>query len=243
MRVGVRFPHVSDDALGRLGVLAVDLRRRMYDFIRQRRAPVSREEAAAAAGISRNLAAFHLDKLVDAGLLKAHYARPAGRGGPGAGRPSKLYEPADDEVQVSIPERHYAIPGEILLQALERRRPHEDARAAVERVAHERGLALGHGTRRRHRRALEAPEHVLRDCGFEPYIDTDGALRLRNCPFHRLARRSPVIVCGMNRALIEGLLEGMGDRTSRALLEPRPEECCVAVRGRGGMNGDQGRGR
>jgi predicted ArsR family transcriptional regulator len=224
---------MSDDALSRLGVLAVGLRRRMYDFIRERRAPVSREEAAAAIGISRKLAAFHLDKLVDARLLKAHYARPGGRGGPGAGRPSKLYEPGEDELQVSVPERHYDLPGEILLAALETRRLEEEARAAVERVAHGRGLTLGQKGGRRHQSAVTALQDVLRDCGFEPYIDGDGALRLWNCPFSQLAQRSPEIVCEMNRALIEGLLEGMGDRTSRALLEPRPDECCVAVRGLG----------
>ena len=63
-------------------MLADDLRRRMYEFIRRADGPVSRDEAAAAVGISRKLAAFHLDKLVDAGLLEARL-RP-GRPGCGA---------------------------------------------------------------------------------------------------------------------------------------------------------------
>src|SRR4029078_11433197 len=69
-----------------LAALDDDLRRQMYLEIRQRRRPVSREEVAEAVGVSRKLAAFHLDKLVDRGLLVATYARPPGRGGRGAGR-------------------------------------------------------------------------------------------------------------------------------------------------------------
>jgi predicted ArsR family transcriptional regulator len=97
-----------------VGTLADDLRRRMYLFIRDRGRPVSRDEAAEAVGISRKLAAFHLDKLIEKGLLKAHYTRLSGRSGPGAGRPSKVYEPAEVEVAVSIPSRSYDFAGRIL---------------------------------------------------------------------------------------------------------------------------------
>ena len=219
-------------AFGRLSVLTDGLRRGMYDFIRQRRLPVSREEAAAAAGVSRKLAAFHLDKLADAGLLEAHYARPPGRGGPGAGRPAKLYQANHNvEVQVSVPPRHYDIAGEILLEALETMRPEEDPKAAAERVAYERGAEVGHNAPRdQSTRAAALTEEVLRRRGFEPYTYSDGVLRLNNCPFHRLAQRSPEIVCAINRAFIEGLLRGVGDARGRALLEPRPNECCVAIR-------------
>jgi hypothetical protein len=96
-----------EHALEAVGTLADDLRRRMYLFIRDRGRPVSRDEAAEAVGISRKLAAFHLDKLIEKGLLKAHYRRLSGRSGPGAGRPSKVYEPAEVQVAVSIPSRSY----------------------------------------------------------------------------------------------------------------------------------------
>lgn len=51
-------------SLTTLAVLGDEQRRRMFDFIRQERHPVTREEVAATLGISRKLAAFHLDKLV-----------------------------------------------------------------------------------------------------------------------------------------------------------------------------------
>ncbi|MBK5228026.1 MAG: winged helix-turn-helix transcriptional regulator, partial [Actinobacteria bacterium] len=92
---------------GAVAALEDDLRRRMYLFIRSQGRAISRDEAAEHVGISRKLAAFHLDKLVERGLLTAHYARLPGRTGPGAGRSSKLYEPSELEVNVSIPERRY----------------------------------------------------------------------------------------------------------------------------------------
>src|ERR687894_219788 len=98
-----------------LGALQDDVRRRMYLFIRAAGRSVSRDEAAREVGISRKLAAFHLDKLVDRGLLEADYARPAGRGGPGAGRPAKVYEPSSLELVASIPERRYDLAGGILV--------------------------------------------------------------------------------------------------------------------------------
>ena len=78
-------------ALNGLSHLDDPLRRQLYEYVTECDGPVSREQAAAAASIGRTLAAYHLDKLADAGLLTISYQRPAGRGGPGAGRPAKLY--------------------------------------------------------------------------------------------------------------------------------------------------------
>src|SRR5918911_20308 len=53
----------------------------------------------------RDLAAFHLDKLVEAGLLEASFRRLGERRGPGAGRPAKLYRRGAGEVAASLPPR------------------------------------------------------------------------------------------------------------------------------------------
>lgn len=111
-------------------------------WVRTEGRAISRDEAAEHVGISRKLAAFHLDKLVGRGLLTAHYARLPGRTGPGAGRSSKLYEPSELEVNVSIPERRYDIVGEILVAALEQDSK-ESAREAATRIAREKGHAIG----------------------------------------------------------------------------------------------------
>jgi predicted ArsR family transcriptional regulator len=114
MRVAVGSVRADPGTLSTVAVL--DLRRRMYEFIRRADGPVTRDEAAAAVGISRKLAAFHLDKLVDAGLLEAGFARPPGLRR--AGRTSKVYAPADIDVQVSIPPRDHAVLADILVCAV-----------------------------------------------------------------------------------------------------------------------------
>jgi predicted ArsR family transcriptional regulator len=226
-----------ESAAAAIGALEDQARRRMYLFIRDQGHPVSRDEAAREAGISRKLAAFHLDKLVERGLLKAHYARPSGRGGPGAGRPSKLYEPAEGEVSVSLPERRYDFVGRILVDAIASQSPEESSSEAARRVGREAGEALGRDLRRAGHlrpagpeRAVSAARGALRELGFEPNEGPRGELTLRNCPFHALAQRAPALVCGLNQAFVDGLLRGLGNDTVEAVLEPQPGQCCVKLR-------------
>ncbi len=219
-----------------LAALDDQLRRRIYLFVRAAGRPVTREDVAIAVGISRKLAAFHLDKLLDRGLLTAHYARPPGRSGPGAGRSAKMYRPSDVEIEVSIPERRYDLAGELLVEAIERESPGRPARETAIGVSGERGLAVGEGVRRAEglgrpgpERTLSAALAVLEEHGFEPYREA-GGVRLRNCPFHALAQRAPDLVCEMNRAFVDGLLRGMGNEGVAAVIDRRPGECCVALR-------------
>src|SRR3954471_10756756 len=74
-----------------VALLDEPVRRRLYDWVVAQGHPVGREEAARALGIKRPLAAFHLDRLTEAGLLDAGYERLTGRMGPGAGRPARVY--------------------------------------------------------------------------------------------------------------------------------------------------------
>jgi predicted ArsR family transcriptional regulator len=229
-----------EHSINAVGALADDLRRSMYLFIRSKRRPVGRDEAAEAVGISRKLAAFHLDKLVEKGLLKAHYTRLSGRVGPGAGRPSKVYEPTEVDVAVSIPSRSYDFAGQILVDALAGLTTR--SRDAVPASAREQGVTLGRQVRRERRlrtvspkKALSVAQEVLHDHGYEPYLDEQGWLRLGNCPFHALAQQSVEIVCGLNQAFIAGLLSGLGSKELGATLDPQPGECCVRVSARGGV--------
>jgi predicted ArsR family transcriptional regulator len=229
-----------ENAIEAVGTLADDLRRRMYLFIRDRGRPVSRDEAAEVVGISRKLAAFHLDKLIEKGLLKAHYARLSGRGGPGAGRPSKVYEPADVEVGVSIPSRAYDFVGRVLVSAFEQSSAR--SRDTVGTAAREEGLVLGNRIRRERRlqsaspkRKLAVARQLLYERGYEPVLDEEGELRLRNCPFHSLAQQSVEIVCGLNQAFISGLLSGLGSDELDAALDLQPGQCCVRIQSAGAV--------
>ncbi|HKY51120.1 MAG TPA: helix-turn-helix domain-containing protein, partial [Candidatus Limnocylindria bacterium] len=90
-----------------VAVLDEPVRRSLYLYVARQADAVSRDEAADATGTSRENAAFHLDRLVEAGLLEASYRRLGGRTGPGAGRPSKLYRRSHRELSVTVPARRY----------------------------------------------------------------------------------------------------------------------------------------
>jgi hypothetical protein len=79
----------------------------------------SPDEAARAARISRSLAGFHLDRLVEQGLLETSFRRLSGRTGPGAGRPAKLYRRSSRQVEVSLPHREYELAARILATAVD----------------------------------------------------------------------------------------------------------------------------
>jgi hypothetical protein len=45
-----------------------------------------------------------------------------------------------------------------------------------------------------------------------------------------LARTHRELVCGMNLAFMEGVLEGLGVSGIHATLDPQPGRCCVTLR-------------
>jgi predicted ArsR family transcriptional regulator len=221
-------------AIGSVSVLSDDSRRRMFAFIRRAGRAVTRDEAAASVGISRKLAAFHLDKLVDAGLLRAYYAAPGGIRR--VGRRPKVYEATGAQITVSIPERRHELLADLLLDAVLTGGAGESAARAAVRAAEERGRRMGEAAREELRpgrlgpeRGLTACEHLLDRYGYEPVRETPTRLRLRNCPFHPLAARAPDLVCGMNRAFLGGFLDGLRVGGVRAVLAPEPGECCVRL--------------
>jgi predicted ArsR family transcriptional regulator len=220
--------HEIDD-VGRLAALDEPIRRRLFDYVRHSPGPVGREDAAEAAGIGRSLAAYHLDKLAEHGLLTATYRRPEGRRGPGAGRPAKLYSAAHSELSVSVPARDYEFIARLLAESAEADQSGESG-ATLRAVAVRAGsqLASGLGDPPPDASLVE----VLEKRGYEPFEDEAGTIRLRNCPFHRLAANHRDLVCGMNQALLEGLLEALQRDDVTASLEPEPGRCCVAIRAR-----------
>ncbi|MFI9627295.1 helix-turn-helix transcriptional regulator [Streptomyces sp. NPDC052042] len=223
-------------SLSTLAALGDATRLRMFEFIRQTRLPVTREEVANSLGISRKLAAFHLDKLVAAGLLQARYDTSTGIRK--VGRRPKVYEPVAEAIAVTIPERRYGMLADVLTEAVLTEAEGESARAAALRVAHQRGQALGEAERERVRpgrlgaeRGLSVAAETLEDFGFEPERATPTLLRLRNCPFHPLAAKAPDLICAVNQAFLAGYLHGLGSDRTTAVLAPRPGSCCVELRG------------
>ena len=211
------------DALDAIAGLADGVRRTLYRFVAAQPDPVGKDEAAAHAGISRSLAAYHLDRLAADGLLAVTYSRRGGRRGPGAGRPAKLYGVARTEVAVQLPPRDDTLLARLLAAAVEA----DDSgatRAVLEREARVEGARAA---------AERGDEHepltdVLAQRGYAPCA-ADDEIRMRNCPFHHLVDEHRELVCGLNLALLDELV-GVLDAGYRADLDPTPDSCCVVLR-------------
>ncbi len=209
-------------ALAVLSHLDDPLRRWLYQYVAECDGPVSREQAADAAKIGRTLAAYHLDKLADAGLLAISYRRLTGRRGPGAGRPAKLYTRAAQEMTVSVPPRDYELLARLLVASVE-----HDASGAVREAVNDAALEAG---RRAGGEAGGDLAAALRDRGFLPEADDDGRIVLRNCPFHLIAQDHKDVVCELNLRLVEWVIAACADPRAHAELDPGPDRCCVVVR-------------
>lgn len=216
-----------------LSALSEPVRDRLYRFIRAGGRPVTREEAAVGVGISPKLAAFHLEKLLAAGLLEAAASSGEGRRRT-AGRSPKLYSISDRDFSVTIPPRRYEFLGEILLEALDGMDGRSANRALV--AAARAGRASGQRIRAEKRlgrvgpeRALGAAEEFLAEAGFEPHRSDPQTLVMKNCPFRTLAQRWPELVCEINHAYLESLVEGIGSERVAAVRRPPNGTCCVAL--------------
>jgi predicted ArsR family transcriptional regulator len=217
-----------DRDLASLGILGDPVRRALYLHVVRAPDAVGRDQAAAAVGVSRSLAAFHLDRLVEEDLLEADYRRLSGRAGPGAGRPSKVYR-ARREISVAVPQRDYELAARLLVEAV---RPDQPGLSeAAHREGRAQGEAAGRGMRgRRTRRAQSAAAvALLEDRGFSPALGRDGRIRLGNCPFDALAAARPDTICRLNLALLRGILEGLGIEHLEASPRPRNGACCVVL--------------
>ena len=225
------------DPVAAIALLDEPTRRRLYELVVASGDPVGRDQAAAALGVSRELAAFHLDRLVQAGLLETVFRRLGSRKGPGAGRPAKLYRRSAADIAVSLPPRDYRRAAEILEDAVARV---DDPAVidAVSRAARARGETVGEaakssaGGRPSRRRQRSALVELLRDGGYEPIVGPgDETIRLHNCPYHELAQRHRDVTCGMNLAWAEGIVSGLGVTGLTAVLAPEPGSCCVVFEG------------
>jgi predicted ArsR family transcriptional regulator len=223
------------DDLFAVALLSEPVRRRLYTYVRERHEPVGREEAARDAGISVKLAAFHLDRMADAKLLEVGYRRLSGRVGPGAGRPAKVYTTSQRRFSVAIPQTGYALAASMMAAALSEDYSASDGSSALEQVATTVGERLGADIRAQARTKgarREAVQRSLEQLGFEPQLQDSGELALRNCIFSELTTSHRELICGMNAALVRGLL--FGARLPSLRVEGRSEEsgCCVRIVGR-----------
>lgn len=223
------------DPVASIAALNEPLRQRIYEYVTAHRGGVNRDDTAEAIGVARSVAAFHLDKLLEVGLVEVEYKRPAGAGGPGAGRPAKWYRRAGKELALSLPCRRYDLASAILAEALERAAETPmDPKAAIQQVAAEEGqrigrtIALQAGKTARGHKVQHRLMDLLAENGYEPHLES-GVITLANCPFHRLADQHRDLVCTMNLTLLRSATEAAGIPNDSAKLDPAPARCCVTL--------------
>jgi predicted ArsR family transcriptional regulator len=228
---------VADDFASQvtgIGALVEPVRRELYLYVVAQPEPVGRDQVAAGTGLPRHVVKFHLDKLVDEGLLETEFRRLSGRQGPGAGRPAKLYRRTAREVAVTLPERHYELAGQILAAAIEEAAGDgQPVLTAVARAAAAAGRRIGSQVRTTNRMdptasSLEAVAEILASHGYEPRVQVDRVF-LANCPFHALAKQHTALVCDMNLEVITALADEVGHTDVEVQLDPAPDRCCVAL--------------
>ncbi|UUL77726.1 transcriptional regulator [Pseudarthrobacter sp. Fe7] len=174
--------------------------------------------------MARSTVSFHLDKLVQDGLLAVEFHKPAGRAGPGSGRPAKMYRPVGNEVGASVPDRNYDLAGELMAAAIE----------ATQAEGGPVGESLRAVAFRKGRELAEAStgwEEFLADAGYQPEPDGEGGYLLPNCPFHRLSRAHAAVVCDMNGAFLRGAAAGCGSPEDRVAPAAGPGHCCARITG------------
>ena len=226
-------PLDAADDLRAVGLLADPIRRRLYDYLRERDEPVGREEAARHARIKARLAAFHLDKMADAGLLDVEYRRLSGRAGPGAGRTAKVYSVSSRSFSVLIPQTRYALAASMMASALSAGVPRADGPESLEDVATTVGGGIGDEIRQQTQTGSARREAVwskLEQLGYEPRAEESGEWALRNCIFSELSASHRELVCGMNAAFVAGIVSGARLPSLRA--ERRREAwpaCCIRL--------------
>lgn len=233
----VTTPTELEQRIAAIAALDQPIRRDLYRLLSASDRWVTRDEAAAALGVARSVAAFHLDKLADSGVVEVRFERTSGRRGPGAGRPSKLYRPAADELAASVPARSYDLAGSVLASAVaESTRTGAPVGDCLRTAAHASGRDIGEEASAAVAAASNAEERrqavidVLARHGYEPEVRPGEEIVLTNCPFHRLAEEHRQLVCGMNVDFLTGLLDGIGSSIGlSARFHPEPGYCCVRI--------------
>lgn len=215
--------------ISKVGALTDPIRRALYHFVAHQPGSVSRDQAAEGVDVPRHTAKFHLDKLVDEGLLITEFRRLTGRSGPGAGRPAKLYRRVRNEISVSLPRRRYDFASQVLADAVERALVGTPIQQALTDAVREGARAVTEGWPRAGGTELEQVEALLSRLGYEPRVDA-GAIKVRNCPYQQISAEHPALVCPMNREFVEAAAHELGC-TGLAVESAGPGTgCCVRVR-------------
>ncbi|WP_323096423.1 helix-turn-helix transcriptional regulator [Intrasporangium sp. YIM S08009] len=215
-------------------------RRTALDLLRQqavaggRRSPaMTASEVADALGVHVTTARFHLELLVENGLVASTYVRA------GVGRPRKVYVATPVDALVS--REAFRAFAQLLSRSWSSAGPGADGTSEEAGERWVAGRTAGD--------ALPPPAattpgawlgkvglavDLLDEWGYEPEVRTTDRgrtveLTLHDCPFLAMARQHPDVVCGIHRGLVRGTLAAVGEADADVELRPFvTERSCVA---------------
>lgn len=202
-------------------------RARVLAILQDAGTPLGVADVASRMGLHPNTARFHLDGLVDSGLVDR---MTESRDEPG--RPRALYSARPGSTQAG--QRSYRLLAEILTSYLASQTP-KPGKAALEA-----GFTWGRYLAERpppYQRtdtasATEQLVHMLDEIGFDPEAQGSGRKReilLHHCPFREAALEHQEVVCSVHLGLMQGLLAELDSPLVAESLEPFVEpSLCVA---------------
>jgi predicted ArsR family transcriptional regulator len=205
------------------GALAAPARVAVLDHLRACPQPLDAHAVATATGQHVTTVRFHLDVLIEAGLVTASRQQPRGRG-----RPRTLYAPSFQDG--GAPGGAYRELAGVLAANFDttparRRRRAERAGAdwAAQRLGPEPEPTPSSAEARRRVTGMFA------EMGFDPEPAPGGRVLLHDCPFRDTARAHPEVVCAAHQGLLTELLARLDPTRTVPILEPfaQPGVCVI----------------
>ena len=185
---------------------------------------LSAAEVGAALGLHVTTARFHLERLVDAGVVASVHRRGA------VGRPRKIYVDAR-AARPGLASQEALLAFTELLTSAWSEGAHGspvDPEGAGERWV--RGRSDGPApppasTPGSWLAKVGMAVDLLDEWGYQPELATSGRgrtveLTLHDCPFLAMARAYPEVVCGIHRGLIRGTMAAVGEDGAEVELRP-----------------------
>jgi predicted ArsR family transcriptional regulator len=212
-------------------VLALPVRARLFEALRDLRRPATTPELAAAVGRHPNTVRVQLGRLQEAGLIECRVVRRD------RGRPRQEWVIAAEAKPAGRPPEAHGTLGRWLARALGRGGSLADIEAAGREIGHELAPASAG-------RPLGGAMHdALVAMGFAPRTEHERPDRLRhvlgNCPYRDAVRENPPAVCTLHRGITLGLLDRLdpgAQLVDFVARDPDTAGCLIEVAGVGSAN-------
>jgi predicted ArsR family transcriptional regulator len=232
-------------------VLAVASRAMVLEQVRRHPTGVDTATLAREAGLHPNTVRYHLDVLLEAGIVKVssesggrpgrprlryhsvHVSPPKPPDTPPSPSPTPLPDPPpfSDRPQPTSRDGYEMLAG-VLAEQLTR--ISADPGAAAEAAGRAWATRDGHGEQATGGNPVWEVTALLDELGFAPETirDSEGwRVLLHSCPFHNLAAEQPGIVCRLHLGLLQGAVDRLGHHGETVRLQPfvAPGLCAAFV--------------